>query len=326
MSVESVGNKKVFEIGEVIGAFGGFLRRPKSSTAGLTAYVFGENGSDADIISALHLTHYQDLPVKVSIWMIKNKHGRNQKRNNGYPLLTEFIARIRRPIPSMTGQMAQFFGENGTNSDAINVLNKSEFLDSFVFTQIQMAGTGVVPKTIETVPHQEDMDQESERLTPMEEKELLKNQKYAEDAERLLVMSGFYQNESVWAQLGNDFQFQSWLEKVPCCHPGDVPCKESQVEIMPIPGMKMGRFGYVPLCKTHRGLWESDQVEGVVSPVSFLKSRQKHLVQNWASEQLKAKLGCPRHLEITPSKVYSWAIENNLQNILPSAYRNFIGY
>ena len=60
-----------YKIGDTLGAFSAYNRRPKASSLGLTACFFGENGVDADIITALHLTHYQDLPVKISVWLIK---------------------------------------------------------------------------------------------------------------------------------------------------------------------------------------------------------------------------------------------------------------
>ena len=82
--------------GTMLGAFAGYLRRPKSSSQGLTAQVFGENGADADTICALPLPRIQDWLVKVAVWGLKDKDGRRLRDDQGKnPLLTEFIAMVK---------------------------------------------------------------------------------------------------------------------------------------------------------------------------------------------------------------------------------------
>ena len=137
--VEAPNAESPLRTGDALGSFVGYLRRPKSSAAGLTAQFFGENGDDADVIAALHLTRFLDQPTKVTVWMLKDRNGRSMKKNGEWPKLTEFVGTIRRPMPSQNGQVAQFFGENGPNSDAVSTLAQTSCLDALVFVEMHQA-------------------------------------------------------------------------------------------------------------------------------------------------------------------------------------------
>ena len=54
-----------------IGSFAAYVRRPKPMNTGFIAYFFGENGSDADLITTLSLTQYLNLEVNVTVYLIK---------------------------------------------------------------------------------------------------------------------------------------------------------------------------------------------------------------------------------------------------------------
>ena len=317
LSSNPIANLKV---GDTIGAFSGYLRRPKSTSAGLFAYFFGENGSDADIISALHLTHYQELPAKVSVWMVKDKNGKLKKTDGGYPLLAQFIASIRRPLPSMSGQTAQFFGSNGANADAISVLNKSEYLDALVYVEIQLASMGSAAEQIQTAVPVQELSQEEGRLVPEEERKVRKMQKYAEEADRVLTIAGFYRNSAVLSVLGSNFDYQAWLEMQPCCHPGDAPCQGGNVQDFAIPGGAGRKYWFVPLCEEHRKEWTEGGQSGVLNPMHFLQSRQSYFLQAWARERLHQELKVPGAIPIPAARLYSWALEKKVQSAIPHSF------
>lgn len=311
-----------YAVGDHIGGFSGYLRRPKSTSAGLQAMIFGENGQDADFIAVLHLSHYQDLPVKVSVWMIKDKDGRLMSVNGKFPLLAEFVASVRRPAASTAGQTAQFFGKNGPNADAINVLNKSEFLDAFVYVEMQLADEEKEAKEIATPDPSQDLRQEAAtRLVPAEAKELKKQQRRAEEATRILQVSGFFRDLGLWTSLGTETDYQAWLETQACCHPGQQPCDHRPVVAFPIPGAAAKRYNFVGLCAEHAAHWEAGD-SGVNNPIAFLQSRQVALTQAWARDALRRAIDVPEGYELVPQKVHAWAMDKRIT--LPPAYLTFL--
>ena len=171
------------DLGESIGSFFGFLRRARANKHGLVAQVFGENGPDADFITVLHLTRYLDAPVKVSVWMVKDRNGKLfDGEGQRQPLLTEFIGRVRRPLASDMGQVAQFFGENGPNADAVNKLNESRYQDALVLVELQKATPGMAASDIATSAPNERLEEGKGRLTSEEETQLKRQQKRADQA------------------------------------------------------------------------------------------------------------------------------------------------
>lgn len=313
-----------YQIGDALGAFSAYNRRPKATSMGLTAAFFGENGVDADVISALHLTHYQDLPAKVTVWMIKDKNGKVIKRNGRQPKITEFIASIKRPKPSGNGQTALFFGANGINADSINILNQTEYLDAFVFIDIQLADENILARDIVTIEPLKEIEKEAEKLTPAEIKQISKLQKVAKDADKILVMSGFYTNESILRVIGNEEDYRKWVEAQSCCHPGSRPCDHSEVNAYYFNDGRSKYYQFIPLCKEHSEEWDTGSVPGVTDLLTFFQSRRKSLLAVWAKETLRQKLNIPADYEIPPSTLYHWVCENNLNKYLNPTYLNFI--
>lgn len=313
-----------YKIGDTLGAFSAYNRRPKASSLGLTACFFGENGVDADIITALHLTHYQDLPVKISVWLIKDSNGKIIKGENGYPKITEFIGSIRRPKPTNYGQTALFFGANGINADAINLLNKTEYVDAFVFIDIQLADAKVLAKDIVTIDPLKEMDKESEKLTPVEIKKLARQQKRAQDADKILIMSSFYTKDEVLRAIGRDEDYKEWISKQPCCHPGSSPCSHLNVFPYYFNDGRNKNYLFVPVCEEHAKEWDTGSIDGATNLIVFFQTKRRHLLQVWAKERLKEKMGIPFDYEIPPSKMYEWVCENNLNRYLNASYMNFM--
>ena len=306
--------------GTPMGAFAGYLRRPKSSSQGLTAQFFGENGPDADTICALHLTRYQEALVKVSVWGLKDSDGKLLRGNDGKsPLLTEFIARVRRPAPSMPGQTALFFGENGPNADAINILNETRVLDSLVYVEITKADPGQTPAEITVATPDEALAEQQNRLTPVEIKSIQQQQRKAAEARRLLRMAQFFMNEVVWSTLGSEQQFHAWVGQQSCCHPGNLPCDQSPIVAHKIPGGK--RYGVVPLCREHAVLWDRGEgTSGAQQPLAFLETRRTSLVQRWAEDRLHNVLKVPNGFDPTPQAILDWAVINKLSHIIPRSF------
>lgn len=313
-------NEDHIPAGTVVGAFAGYLRRPKSSGQGLTAQFFGENGPDADTICALHLTRYQDCLVKVVVWGIKDKDGKLLQEGGKNPLLTEFIASIKRPAPSMHGQTAMFFGPNGPNADAINALNQTRFLDSLVFVEITKADPGMTPADIQISTPQEALAEQANRRTPNENRAIAQQQKKAAEALRLLRLAQFFQNEAVWSVLGTEQHYNDWLTQQVCCHPGTVPCNETPVMPFKIPGGK--RYHVVPLCRHHAAQWDRGEGSsaGAQQPLAFLHTRHTSLIQRWAEIRLRQALNVPEGFDPTPNAIYDWAIQNKLTTMIPRTF------
>ena len=317
-------NNDILRPGDPLGAFVGYLRRAKASSAGLTAQFFGENGEDADVISALHLTRFLDAHVKVSVWMMKDRQGKIMKKNGEYQKLTEFIAQVRRPQPSNMGQVAMFFGQNGPNADAINILNQSEYLDALVYVEMHQALIGMTVKDVPTNTPDADIDEHAGRLTPTEAAELKKLQKKSENAMRELVLGGFFRQEPVLTVLGRETDFQAWIESQPCCHPGEKPCDNHPVVAFKVPHAK--RYGYLPLCMHHKEMWENgsvDMVDGSSLP-SYMQSQSITYLLRWGQHSLAKQLKVPSGYLPTPGAIHMWAIDNKVAHFISNTFKAYL--
>lgn len=310
--------------GDTVGSFTGFLRRPKSSAQGLTAQVFGENGTDADVIAALHLTRFQDAKVKVNVWMLKNAQGKIMSKDGKPPLLAEFIGSIRRPAASTFGQTALFFGENGPNADAINTMNLTNVLDALVYVEIVKAGDGQTVADLAAKELSEEAKAQTARHTPAEARQLRAQQKTATEGWRLLKISGFFRKEALWSVLGREEAYKNWLEAQDCGHPGTSPCPNEPVVAYRVP--TLGRYGFLSLCQEHADQWErgGGTGHGAQAPVAFLGSRQLSQVQQWAEEALRQALGTPAGFDPMPSAVYAWLMERSLHKEVPNTFLGLI--
>lgn len=310
--------------GDPIGAFTGYIRRPKSSSAGLTAQFFGQDGPDADVIAAMHLTRFKDMTVKIKVWMLKNADGKVMGKDGDFPLLAEFIARLRNPRPSETGQTAQFFGENGPNSDAINVLNKSDYQDSMVYVEIEKAEPGQLVSDVPTHGKPADLQAQAERMTPREVADLKKNQKKAGEAWHILQVGNFFRSTALWAALGGEASYREWLMAQPCSYPGRTPCANEDVQAFQIPGIR--QMGQVSMCTEHADLWGRGLADvGAQDPIAFLTSCQLTQVQQWAQHRLRQVLAVPDTHFPMPGRLYAWANSHGLRNTIPSSFIGLLG-
>lgn len=317
------------DLGESIGSFFGFLRRARANKHGLVAQVFGENGVDADFISVLHLTRYLDAPVKVSVWMVKDRNGKLfDGEGQRQPLLTQFIGRVRRPLATDLGQVAQFFGENGPNADAVNKLNESRYQDALVLVELQKASPGMAASDIATSPPDGRLEEGKERLTAEEETQLKRQQKRADQAMTALRQHGFFRNETVLRALGSPGDYANWLCSQPCCHPqpGMGPCNLGPVVPMEVAGARSKAYIQVPLCVKHRDEWlsEAPPIVGSQGGQAFLQSQLQLQVQRWAQEALRRTLGVPAGYLPSPGLIFAWAADHQLRGMLPSGFTHFL--
>ena len=311
--------------GDPLGAFTGYLRRPKSSAAGLTCQVFGENGEDADKIAALHLTRFLDQPVKVTVWMLKDRNGRSMKQNGQWPKIAEFVGLIRRPQASNNGQVAQFFGENGANADALSALNQTSLLDALVYVEMHQASAGMTVGDLPTGSPEKELDSNAGRLTTVEAEDLKRLQKKSEEAMRLLALHNFFRQKSVLAALGRADAFLDWLGTQPCCQPGQAPCDRHPTLAWAPPGAQPWQG--LALCGDHRDAWEAGTVampDGS-SALAFAQTQGIVMQQRWAQQALVRALKVPAGRLPTPGAVYAWAVEHGLAGSIPSAFKGLLG-
>lgn len=306
-----------------IGAFSGYNRRPLPTASGLTAQFYGENGEDADTISALNLTKFLDADAVVNVYLIKNSVGQVMKEGGNYPKIASFVSKIQRPKPLRDGLIAQFFSLNGEDADAINDLGKTRYLDAFVYVEILKPQAVAAPAraagAVALPAPSAELDALAQQLTPAERKELAKRSKAFAGANSLLKLSGFLNQEAVWAVLGNELEYKRWLEPIPCCASGESPCKNESAPFK-IPAENHVRYSWIPLCAAHS---EQAMAGALPGGISFMRLRRQVLIQQWAWERLKAALGTdPSVDEPDPVKVMNWANENKLSQYVPANYLN----
>lgn len=308
-----------------IGSFSAYNRRPLPSLTGLTAQFYGENGDDADMISALSLTKFLEAEVQADVYLIKDANGKIMKDpvSNSYPKIASFPAKIQRPKPQRDGMVAQFFAFNGDAADQVNQLGLTKYMDAFVYVDILRSSAGAPAET--PLPPEEirqEIDQVAGQLTPSQRKALAKKSKAFGEANRLLRLSGFLAHPNVWAALGSEPEFEAWIGSMGCCAPGEAPCKNAGAPYR-IPAESHQRYFWIPLCPEHRAIAESGVLPG---GLPFMKMRQKVLAQEWAWERLRSAIGTPPDIdEPDPQAIMSWAFENKLSQYVPPNYLNKFG-
>lgn len=308
-----------------IGAFSGYNRRPLPDRTGLTAQIYGENGNDADTISALSLTKFLEADVFVKVHLIKDAQGQIMKTNGAFPLIAGFHAKVQRPKGLRDGMIANLFAPNGRDADQVNSLGLSKFMDAFVFVEILKPEAA--PQPDQPRPADEnilpelssELEELSQHLTPFERKAIAKKSKAFQEANRLLKISGFLRQPSVWPVLGSELDMQQWIDEAPCCAAGDSPCLNPSKSFK-IPAESYMKYTLIPLCEHHASSANNGQLQG---GLAFMKMRRDVLIQEWAWERLKFIVGTPKGIdEPDPQKVFAWASEKGLTQHIPANYLN----
>lgn len=309
-----------------IGAFSGYNRRPLPDRSGMTAQFYGENGEDADMISALSLTKFLEADVYVKIHLVKDSVGQIMKSNGSFPMISAFKAKVQRPKGLKEGMVANLFAANGEDSDQVNVLGLSKYLDAFVYVEILKPEAAPAkherpaagpPDLLPEISA--ELESLAHHLTPFERKALQKKTKAHAEANRSLKISGFLRQPSAWAQLGSELDYQAWVATCPCCAPGNTPCPQPSSSFK-IPLESHLKYALIPLCASHALQADSGAMPG---GIAFLRMRRDVLIQEWAWERLKAAVGSPAGLdEPDPQKIFSWAHRHGLSQHIPANYLN----
>lgn len=312
-------------VGENVGSFYGFLRRTKATKTGMLVQIFGENGPDADTICALGLTKYQETPIKMTIWMVKDKDGRIMREPSGEPIkLAAFIGQAQRPRGNEYGQTALLFAENGANADAANRLNETRFQDALVLVDMQKAIPGTLADDIASdTPNEELVAAGAERMTESEAVTLKKHQKKAEQVLDMLRQAGFFRNETVLRALGSDQEYQEWLTSQMCCHPrpGLGPCPLTPVYPFEVLGTKTRQYNWIPLCPEHREEWGAGTTDaGPQGSQAFLISQVNVAQQRWAQDAMRRALQVPAGYLPSANLVWRWALDKNVRAALPNGF------
>lgn len=308
-------NGKV-DASELIGGFSALLRRPEPRATGYVAKFFGENGSDADQITAMGLTKFVDMGVRVKVYGLKDQVGKSLRadKSQPYPLLAEFVAKVKRPKSSISGQVAQLFAENGDAADIVSLLGKTSLLDALVHVEIYPLGVFEVRDTPVEV-----LDAEALKLTPIERKITTGQEKKLTSLNQTLVIRGFYRQEALWINLGGAPAFRKWLLTKGCVWPALDPCPGQPVGVYHLPPHS-DKYRCLPLCGHHQEEMRSKMPIMPENNKAFLETQHLRLQQNWVKEALNQELGMGPHAQSSPEKLIPWLEARGLKDLLPADY------
>jgi len=317
-----------------IGAFSAYIRRPVPTKSGMLAQFFGEDGEDADTITALSLTRYVDSDVLLDVFLIKDEVGRSMKNAAGhFNKISSFKAKILRPKPTKSGMLAQFFATDGDDADRAIELGYSKLQDCLVFVEVKKPEDAEEEKSTGRRADQTDtsflapqMDEASQKLTPNERKAVMKRAKAWDEAAKQLKLSGFLRAPAVWQALaqGDEGDFREWASHWKCCanlEGGHLCSKEAEpFRLAGANAPTASRpFEYVPLCPDHTALAEQG-LSNIQGGEHYLRARQTSLVQEWAWERLKEAAGAlPEMSAPDPQQVAGWAAKHKVSHLLPRA-------
>ena len=312
-----------------IGAFSAYIRRPVPTKSGMLAQFFGEDGDDADTITALSLTRYVDSDVQLDVFLIKDDVGRSLKNADGsFSRISSFKAKILRPKPTKSGMLAQFFAKDGDDADRAVELGYSKLQDALVFVEVKKPEDAEAPASAGRRADQTDpaflrpqMDEASQKLTPAERKEVQKRAKAWDEAARQIKLSGFMRAPAVWAALGNQADYVEWTSHWKCCankdggHLCSKEAKPFQISNASTPAAAR-QFEFVPLCEEHTQIAQQG-LSGIQGGEHYLRARQHALVQEWAWERLREAVNALPDIAPDPHQVIAWAKQHNLAHLLP---------
>jgi hypothetical protein len=298
---------------DFLGAFNGHVRRPQPTAKGVMAQFYGENGADADTILSLSMTKFQGQHVRVSVYWIKDAVGAPQRATQGYPKLVEFESFIHRSIPRAAGMVATLFAPNGPASDSAHELGFTKYLDSWVQVRLykfieeeQTPATSSAPAFLS-----QSIALPSHHAAPT-------TGKYS-DAAKVLQLSGFFRNPMVWAALGGEEAYKSWLSDRACCAAVNPSCV-SPGQATAIKGSAYDQFHFVALCSEHAPLMENriDSIGGR----HLLDQRRGMQMNEWSLQALCQRLSTVSLSSSHPRLVVEWAASNGVDALLPRQYVN----
>ena len=314
-------------IEEQVGAFSGYIRRPQPTISGMIAQFFGENGQDADIITALSLTRYQDALVYINVFLIKDPSGKNMKQDGHYPKIASFFGLVRRPTPNKTGMIAQFFAGNGRDADAVNSLGMSQYQDCLVYVNIN----GVKDKnsfdTDKSTKVEVDVvidDDFVNKVTLQEKKDYHKKEKSFKKNNEILKLSGFLKQTDILYALGSEQDYCNWLvEQGKCAFPvSGSKCQKEPVNVLKIEKL-LPSFNFLQFCDEHYEIVKNDY-ESIPNGIKYLEIKQIMLMQEWAWDRIVEKFSLTGNEEPDPLKIIEWSNAVGLSKYLPQKYLGIV--
>lgn len=302
-----------------LGAFSGYIFRPKPTQAGMTAQIFGENGQDSDTISALSLHKFQNIEVYVKVYMIKDPIGRLMKKDGKYPIIAQFNGFVNRPTPQKSGMMAQFFATNGTDANAVVDLGKSEFQDALVYVDIRSNQSINDLEKIELENTNIINENYATRITRQQREHYQKREKEYRKMNDKLDMSSFFMRPEVLYAVGTPEDFATWLTEYRNCafplHNGH--CMNVGQSLL-VPQLD-GKYNYLPMCSEHGP--KLDEAQYFHENNSYYTFKHQLLLKEWILFFFKKNFSIDGNSEPEPNRIIEWAAGNNLNKYMPTDYK-----
>lgn len=322
-----------------IGSFACYIRRPKPSNSGMTAYFFGDNGSDADLISTLALTQYLNLDMMVSVYLIKDALGLDKKdpETNKYPMIAKFYAKNMRPSPSDAGMTAQFFAANGENADQVNSLGVTSLLDALVFVDLK----GLSKSSVENVniySNNSDYEERNQReivenhAWKVAEKEKndykIKSKKYLK-INTHLHDSDLFLNKKLWDLIDSfdsNYSYKSFILTQNCIFKkNNVLCEHKAENFIQLD--ERNPYSLLPICLEHLehvinaeyNCIDYDKFDG---KQHYLEFKNIMLIKQWVWNFFIKEFSLTGNEEPSSMKIYNWLSQNNLEDLIPSKFVN----
>jgi hypothetical protein len=148
-------------------------------------------------------------------------------------------------------------------------------------------------------------------------------------AARDLRLSTFFRRPAVWAAVGTDSEFLSWIRDQPCAKcgrqdyvgdTGEMKCEAAHVRrVANGAGTSIKPYySAIPLCHLHHRMQHNRGEESL--GLDFDKERIEY-VRKWSWEKLKHDLGYKSWKDVPPHVLNTWAVENNVLQFLPEIYK-----
>lgn len=314
--------RKATSQSERLGAFSGYIFRPKPNQSGMTAQIFGENGQDSDTISALSLNKFLNIQVYVKIYMIKDQVGRLMKENGKYPVIAEFNALVNRPTPQKTGMMAQFFATNGIDANSVVELGKSEYQDALVFVDIRSNQSINDLNQIEIENTNYINENYATRITRQQREHYQKREKEYRKMNDKLDMSSFFLRPEVLFSVGTPQDFAKWLEDYRnCAFPlQNGHCKNIGRALL-TPRLD-GKYNYLPMCSEHAE--KLDDLHYFKENSSYYTFKHQLLLKEWILSFFKLNFSIDGNSEPEPNRIIEWGASHNLNGYMPLDYKSVL--